>query len=289
MRSIAVTLRRVPILFYIISVFICYAFMLLSTAYFGDSKAEDQSMLVYMLKGDNSLSALAMWHNALSSSDMNSWLLILTPLICCIGYVYAFCIETSTKSYVFSLQRQGLRRFVLSRFLGCGLYSAVIMLSALVPALITCVIYSTKLGGYPYAPIAQMLFHHQTSLLAFFEVCLTYIFYAFFAGLVCITLAAVISNAFTSCSTLVLAAFLCGDIQSSYAGRFMRKMFGGEVTQADYNHFTDFLFVGNLAHGMPEFEKDFHISYAVYIFAVIAAATVIYLIFHFAVKKKVML
>ena len=131
MRSIAVTLRRVPILFYIISVFICYAFILLSTAYFADNPADDKSMLVYMLKGDNSLSALAMWHNALSSSDMNSWLLILTPLICCIGYVYAFCIETSTKSYVFSLQRQGLHRFVLSRFLGCGLYSAVIMISAL--------------------------------------------------------------------------------------------------------------------------------------------------------------
>ncbi len=68
MRSIAVTLRRVPILFYILSVFICYAFILLSTAYFGDSKADDQSMIIYMLKGGSSLSGLAMWHNALSSS-----------------------------------------------------------------------------------------------------------------------------------------------------------------------------------------------------------------------------
>lgn len=289
MRSTSLNLQRVPIVFYILSVFICYAFILLSTAYFGDSKADDQSMIIYMLKGGSSLSGLAMWHNALSNSDMNSWLLILTPLICCIGYVYAFCIEISTKSYIFSLHRQGLRRFVLSRFLGCGLYSAVIMLSGMVLALITCVIYSGDPGGYPYAPIAQMLFHHQTSLLAFFEVCVTYIFYAFFAGLVCITLAALISNAFTSCSTLVLAAFLCGDIQSSYAGRFMRKLFAGEVTQDDYNHLTDFLFVGNLAHGMPEFQKDFHVSYAVYVFAVIATAILIYLIFHFAVKKKVML
>ena len=289
MRSIAAGLRRVPILFYILSVLLCFVFILLSTAYFADDPADDKSMLSYMLKGDNSLPALVMWHNALSSSDMNTWLLILSPLICAMGYVYAFCIEISTKSYIFSLQRQGLRRFVLSRFLGCGLYSAVIMLSALVLALIICTLYSRELGGYPFAPVFEMLFHHQSSLTAFFEVCLTYAFYAFFMGIVSITLAAVISNAFTSCSALVLVLFLFGDIQSSYSGNFMRKLFVGEVTQVDYSHFTDFLFVGNLAHGMPEFQNAFHLSYAVYIFAEIAVVIIVFVIFRLAVKKKVML
>jgi hypothetical protein len=152
MRSIAVDPRRVPLLFYVLSIVICFVFILLSTAYFADNPADNKSMLMYMLGGYQSLPALVMWHNALSSSDMNSWLLILTPLICCIGYVYAFCIEISTKSYIFSLHRQGLRRFVLSRFLGCGLYSAAIMLSALMMSFITCVLYSGRLGSFRIAP-----------------------------------------------------------------------------------------------------------------------------------------
>lgn len=289
MKAISVNLRRVPLLFYILSVLICYVFILLSTAYFADNTSENKSMLMYMLGGYQSLPALVMWHNALSSSDMNSWLLILTPLICCIGYVYAFCIEISTKSYVFSLHRQGLRRFVLSRFLGCGLYSAAIMLSALMMSFITCVLYSGRLGSFSYAPIFELLFHCQSSFAAAVEVCLTYAVYAFFVGIVCITLAAVISNAFTSCSSLVLVLFLCGDIQSSYAGRFMRKMFSGEVTLDDYDHFTDFLFVGNLAHGMPQFQKDFHVPYIVYILALFAFLLILYLIFRFVMKKKVLL
>jgi hypothetical protein len=289
MRSIAVDLRRVPLLFYIASILICLVFILLSTAYFADDPADNKSMLVYMLGGERSLSALDMWHNALSSSDMNSWLLILTPLICCIGYVYAFCIEISTKSYIFSLHRQGLRRFVLSRFLGCGLYSAAIMLSALMMSFITCVLYSGRLGSYPYAPIFELLFHCQSSFAAAVEVCLTYAVYAFFVGIVCITLAAVVSNSFTSCSTLVLVLFLCGDIQSSYAGRFTHKMVVGEVQMSDYNHLTDFLFVGNLAHGMPQFQKDLHVSYIVYILALFVFLLILYLIFRFVMKKKVLL
>lgn len=289
MRSMAINLRRVPLLFYILSVLICYVFILLSTAYFADNTFENKSMLMYMLGGYQSLPALVMWHNTLSSGDMNTWLLILTPLICCIGYVYAFCIEISTKSYIFSLHRQGLRRFVLSRFLGCGLYSAAIMLSTLMMSFITCVLYSGRLGSYPYAPIFELLFHCQSSFAAAVEVCLTYAVYAFFVGIVCITLAAVISNAFTSCSSLVLILFLCGDIQSSYKSRFMRNMFSGEVTLDDYDHFTDLLFVGNLAHGMPEFQRDLHVSYIVYIFALFALMLILYLIFHFAIKKKVIL
>ena len=289
MRSIAVDLRRVPLLFYVLSIVICFVFMLLSTAYFADNITDNKSMLIYMLGGYQSLPALVMWHNALSSSDMNSWLLILTPLICCIGYVYAFCIEISTKSYIFSLHRQGLRRFVLSRFLGCGLYSAAIMLSALMMSFITCVLYSGRLGSFSYAPIAQMLFHHQSAFIAMLEVCITYALYAFFAGAACITLAAVVSNAFTSCSTLVLVLFLCGDIQSSYAGRFMHKMVVGEVQMSDYNHLTDFLFVGNLAHGMPQFQKDLHVPYIVYILALFAFLLILYLIFRFVMKKKVLL
>ena len=289
MRSTSLNLRRVPVLFYVLSIFICFVFILLSTAYFSDNNADNQSMIIYMLKGGRSLSGLVMWHNALSSSDMNTWLLILTPLICCIGYVYTFCIEISTKSYVFSLQRQGLRRFVISRFLGCGLYSAVIMFTALMLSLVTCIIYSGETGSYPFAPVSEMLFHHQSSLIALLEECLTYMLYAFFVGIACITLAAVISNAFTSCSSLVLVLFLCGDIQSSYNSRFLQKLFSAEVSQNDYNHLTDFLFVGNLAHGMPEFQNSFHLSYVVYILAEIAAVILIYLIFHLAVKKKVIL
>ena len=289
MRSTSLNLRRVPVLFYVLSIFICFVFILLSTAYFSDNNADNQSMIIYMLKGGRSLSGLVMWHNALSSSDMNTWLLILTPLICCIGYVYTFCIEISTKSYVFSLQRQGLRRFVISRFLGCGLYSAVIMFTALMLSLVTCIIYSGETGSYPFAPVSEMHFHHQSSLIALLEECLTYMLYAFFVGIACITLAAVISNAFTSCSSLVLVLFLCGDIQSSYNSRFLQKLFSAEVSQNDYNHLTDFLFVGNLAHGMPEFQNSFHLSYVVYILAEIAAVILIYLIFHLAVKKKVIL
>lgn len=289
MKSIAVNLRRVPLLFYIFSVLICFAFILLSTAYFADNTAENKSMLMYMLGGDRSLPALVMWHNALSSSDMNSWLLILAPLICCLGYVYTFCIEISTKNYIFSLNRQGLHRFMLSRFFCCGLYSSVIMLGGLLLSFITCVIYSRDLGSYTYAPIFKLLFNYQSSFVAVLEVCLTYIFYAFFMGVVCITLSSVISNAFTSCSSLVLILFLCGDIQSSYYSRFLRKMFRGEIAQDDYNHLADFLFVGNLAHGMPEFENSFHISYVVYIFVEIAIILLAYLIFQMAVKKKVMI
>ena len=289
MRSMAINLRRVPLLFYILSVLICYLFILLSTAYFADNTSENKSMLMYMLGGYQSLPALVMWHNTLSSGDMNTWLLILVPLICCVGYVYTFCVEISTKCYVFSLNRQGLRRFLLSRFFGCGVYSSVIMLSALLLSFLTCVIYSRRLGSYPYAPIFELLFHCQSSFAAAVEVCLTYAVYAFFVGIVCITFAAVISNAFTSCSSLVLILFLCGDIQSSYKSRFMRKMFSGEVTLDDYDHFTDLLFVGNLAHGMPEFQRDLHVSYIVYIFALFALMLILYLIFHFVMKKKVIL
>ena len=289
MKAISVNLRRVPLLFYIVSVLVCFVFILLSTAYFADNTDGNKSMLMYMLGGHRSLSALELWHNALSSSDMNTWLLILTPLICCVGYVYTFFIEMSTKCYVFSLNRQGLRRFMLSRFFGCGVYSSVIMLGALLLSLVTCVIYTGRLGSYPYAPISELLIHSQSSFAAAVEVCLTYAVYAFFVGIVCITLAAVISNAFTSCSSLVLILFLCGDIQSSYKSRFMRKLFGGEVTLDEYDHLTDLLFAGNLAHGMPGFQRDLHVPYTVYILALFALMLVLYLIFYFVMKKKVIL
>lgn len=289
MKEIIVNLKRVPLLFYILSTAICFVFILLSTAYFADDQSNNQSMLIYMLSGDHSLSALTMWHNVLSSSDMNTWLLILTPLICCIPYVYSFCIEMNTKCYIFSLNRQGLHKFLLSRFIGSGLFSAIVMLIALILSVITSIIYCGTIGNYAESPIAIMLLHHQSNLLAFIEVCITYMFYAFLIGIICITLSSFISNAFTSCSTLVLILFLCGDIQSSYRSKFQRRMFDGEISQEDYNHFTDFLFVGNLAHGMPEFQYDFHVSYVVYMLAFILMIVILYMIFYSVMKKKVIL
>ena len=118
---------------------------------------------------------------------------------------------------------------------------------------------------------------------------MTYIFYAFLIGIICITLASSISNAFTSCSTLVLVLFLMGDVQSSYRSRFFKKMFSGEVSRYEYNHYTDFLFVGNVAHGMPEFQNDFHMPYIIYMIAYIAVIILFYLVFHNIMKKKVIL
>ena len=69
----------------------------------------------------------------------------------------------------------------------------------------------------------------------------------------------------------------------------MHKMVVGEVQMSDYNHLTDFLFVGNLAHGMPQFQKDFHVPYIVYILALFAFLLILYLIFRFVMKKKVLL
>jgi hypothetical protein len=63
----------------------------------------------------------------------------------------------------------------------------------------------------------------------------------------------------------------------------------GEVQMSDYNHLTDFLFVGNLAHGMPQFQKDLHVPYIVYILAFFAFLLILYLIFRFVMKKKVLL
>ncbi len=289
MKDIIVNLKRIPFIFYVLSAALCFIFMLLSTAYFGDDPTNNQSMLIYMLNGDHSLSGLIMWHNALSSDDMNTWLLILTPLICSIAYVYSFCIDMNTKCYIFSMNRQGLRKFLLSRFIGSGLFSAIIMLIALILSFITSIIYCGTIGNYAESPIAIMLLHHQSNLLAFIEVCITYMFYAFLIGIICITLSSFISNAFTSCSALVLVLFLCGDIQSSYRSNFQRRMFSGEINQEDYNHFTDFLFVGNLAHGMPEFQNDFHLSYIVYMIAIILLLVFLYSIFYYIMKKKVIL
>ena len=289
MRDIITNLRRITTLFYLLSTFICVVFILLSTSYFADDPANNQSMLVYMLKGDHSLSGLVMWHNVLSSSDMNTWLLILAPLICTVPYVYTFCIDVNTRCYIFSLNRQGLYRFLISRFLGAGIYSAMVMFSAMILSFFIAVMYSTNLGSYSDAPIAEMLVHRQSAALAFIEVCLTYIFYAFLIGIICITLASLISNAFTSCSTLVLVLFLMGDVQSSYRSRFFKKMFSGEVSRYEYNHYTDFLFVGNVAHGMPEFQNDFHMPYIIYMIAYIAVIILFYLVFHNIMKKKVIL
>ena len=69
----------------------------------------------------------------------------------------------------------------------------------------------------------------------------------------------------------------------------MRKLFGGEVTLDEYDHLTDLLFAGNLAHGMPGFQRDLHVPYTVYILALFALMLVLYLIFHFVMKKKVIL
>lgn len=289
MKDIAVNLRRVPMIFYILSTLICFVFMLLSTSYFADDPADNQSMLIYMIRGGNSLSGLNMWHNTLSSSDMNTWLLILTPLICCVGYVYSFNIEISTRCYLSSLNRQGLRRFMMSRFFGCGIYSSIIMFSALVLTLLTATLYSHELGNYSEAPITEMLIHRNSVVLALSEVTLTYICYAFIVGIICLTLSAIISNAFTSCSTLVLILFLMGDIQSSYHSKFLKKMFSGECSPDEYNHFTDFLFVGNIAHGMPEFQNDFQIPYVLYLVIVVFIIMMIYLVFYTVMKKKVIL
>lgn len=289
MKDIFSSLRRVPSAFYFLSIFICVVFILLSTSYFADAQADSQSMLAYMLKGDGLLPGLVMWQNALSSSDMNTWLLILTPLICSVPYVYAFCIEMNTRCYLFSLNRQGLYRFTASRFLGAGIYSSFVMFLAMMISFLAAIVYSGDLGSFNEAPIAGMLLHRQSTLLAFLEVCLTYIFYAFFVGIVCIALASLISNAFTSCSTMTLVLFLMGDARSSYQSRFFRKMFSGEVSYEEYNHYMDLMFVGNLAHGMPDFQNDFHVPYAVYMLTCLAAAALVYIIFHNVMKRKVVL
>lgn len=63
MKDIIVNLKRVPLIFYILSAALCFVFMLLSTAYFDDDPTNNQSMLIYMLNGNHSLSGLMMWHN----------------------------------------------------------------------------------------------------------------------------------------------------------------------------------------------------------------------------------
>lgn len=289
MKDIAAVLRRVPIIFYVLSVLVCLAFILLSTSYFADDPSQNESMLMYMLKGGDTLSALSMWHNALSSSDMNTWLLILTPLICSMSYVYTFSIDMNARCYLFSLNRQGLRKFTLSRFVGSGLYASIIMFSALMVAFVIALIYSRELGSYSYAPVCEMLIHRQSDFLAFAEVCITYTCYAFFIGVLCIMLASFISNAFTSCSALVLVLFMMGDVQSSYRSRFFKSVYSGEVTPDDYNHFTDFLFVGNPVHGMPDFENSFPVPYEAYIAVCIVVIVLMYVLFHAIIKKKVII
>lgn len=289
MKDIAVNLRRVPIIFYILSVLTCVVFMMLSTALFADDPKQNVSMLMYMVKGDDRLSALDIWHNVLSSSDMNTWLLILTPLICSMSYIYTFCIDMNSKNFIFSLNRQGLRKFTLSRFLGAGICSAIVMFSAMMIVFAAALIYSRELGERTYAPVCQMLFGRQSVFLAFSEVCVTYVCYAFFVGILSITLASVITNAFTSCSALVLILFMMGDVQSSYHSRFIKKLFRGMVTNDDYNHFMDFLFVGNPAHGMPDFEADFPVPYELYIAFCIAVTVLLYVIFRTIIRRKVII
>lgn len=289
MKNIIVNLRRVPIVFSVLSILMCVVFILLSTSYFADDPKQNESMLMYMIKGGNTLSTLNMWHNALSSSDMNTWLLILTPLICSMSYVYTFSIDMNSRCYLFSLNRQGLRKFTLSRFIGSGLYATIIMLSSLMIAFVITLIYSDELGSYSYAPVCEMLIHRQSDFLAFAEVCITYACYAFFIGVLSVTLASFISNSFTSCSALVLLLFMMGDMQGSYRSRFYKSVYSGEVTPDDYNHFTDFLFVGNPVHGMPDFENSFSVSYEVYIAVCIAVVILMYVLFHAIIKKKVII
>lgn len=153
---------------------------------------------------------------------MNVWLLILTPLICCVPYVYTFCIDMNSRNYIFSLNRQGFRRFIASRFVGAGVFAAIILCSAMMITFLIALFYSGNLGSYSIAPISEMLIHRQNTALAFAELCITYCCYAFFIGVICITLAAIISNAFTSCGTLVLVLFMIGDVQSSYNSKFSK-------------------------------------------------------------------
>lgn len=289
MRNIGTNLRRVPILFYLLSVIVCVMFILLSTAYFADDPKQNESMLMYMINGGNTLPALYMWHNALSSSDMNTWLLILTPLICSMSYVYTFSIDMNSRCSLFSLNRQGLKNFTVSRFIGSGIYSGIIMLSAMVISFVIALLYSRDVGDFAYAPLSEILIHRQTAVLAFLEVCAAYVCYAFFIGVLCVTLSAFINNAFTSCSSLVLLLFMLGDIQSSYRSRFYNDFFAGKVTQDEYNYFTDFLFVGNLSHGMPEFESNFSVPYGVYIAVCIFIILMLYVLFHEIIRRKVII
>lgn len=289
MKNTGTALQRVSIKFYALSVVICVAFVLLSTTYFADNPKQNESMLMYMINGGNTLPALSMWHNALSSSDMNTWLLILTPLICSMSYVYAFTIDINSRCYLFSLNRQGLRKFIYSRFIGAGLYSSIIMLSAILISFFIAVIYCRDFGSYSYAPICEVLIHKQSDILAFSEICITYSCYAFFMGIVSITLASVISNAFTSCSALTLILFIMGDTQSSYHSRFFKSVYSGKADIEDYNYFWDFLFVGNLAHGMPDFENSFSALYEAYIALCITIVLLIYAIFYAIIKKKVII
>lgn len=289
MKDLIVSLRRVPLVFYILSTLIGVVFVLLSTAYFGDDPKDNMSMIMYMIKGDNSLTAIYMWHNVLTSGNMNTWLLILTPLICCVPYAYTFCIDMNSRCYIFSFNRQGMRRAVLSRFIGAGIFSAVIMLFALMISFFIALFYSGRLGSYSESPVSEMLIHRHSTVTALAEVCITYCCYAFFIGIICITLAAFISNAFTSCSALVLVLFMMGDVQSSYSSKFLKKFFSGQASHDDYNHFTDFLFVGNLSHGMPDFEQEFHAPYWIYILVCLAVVVMIYALFRTIVKRKVIL
>jgi len=178
-----------------------------------------------------------------------------------------------------------LTKFIVYRFIGCGIYSSFIMISALLLSFLTAFIYCQDIGNVSEAPLADIIFHKQSVLIAVSEVSITYICYSFFIGIICITIAAIILNTFTSCSSLVLILFLCGDIQSSYNSRFLRKMLSEEVSADEYNHFYDFLFVGNIAHGMQNFQYDFHLPYVIYPVSMIVIILLMYCIFYLVMKK----
>lgn len=145
---------------------------------------------------------------------------------------------------------------------------------------------------YFSAPLTSYIIKNPPILCAIIELICTYCIYAFIIGSITISLAVFSMNAFTSSSCVSLLLYIMGNIYNSYVGEFTRKT--AECVQRgeeapEFNHFYDFLLLGNLAHGMPDFEANFGKNYIIFILLEITIIALAYIVFSIFIRKKMIL
>lgn len=286
--------KKIPFIHIIYGVFGCLILLLLSTGYFGNIESENLTTLSCITSKFN-INSIQLWINTLSIGGTGTWLLVLLPMFCAMPYINLFLIEIKSKNYIFQLSRTKVRKYIIFKFFGCGLYCSTILFTAMIIVLIISIL---RLGVsdidtvFFSAPITSHIIKNPPLICAIIELIYTYCIYAFIIGIITITLSVFSMNAFTSSSSIALLLYIIGNIYSSYLGEFTRKTAECAQTGEElpiFNHLYDFLLLGNLAHGMPDFEVNFDKPYIIYIVFVLILIVLAYIVFLNLAMKKLIL
>lgn len=133
-------LKKVPLSYFIVGVTSCILLIMFSTGFYGDTENNTYSLIYVLHSRTIKINPIRLWLNSLSSGGNNTWLLVLSPIFCTLPYINIFCLEIKSKIYMFGISRESTKRYIFYKYISCGIYSGLVIISAMLIVLLLSIL-----------------------------------------------------------------------------------------------------------------------------------------------------